>query len=113
MTKDVLLRIAIIATICGISTACKTSDPQAKPTDTAIAVGPDPVGADTSSPFPPDEAPADAELSFTRHRVEKGDTFYAIARKYGASVKDVMAANPGVEATALRIGQEILVPTAK
>ncbi len=72
-----------------------------------------PLGADTSAPFPPENAPSDAELDFTRHKVAKGETFYAIARQYGSNVKDIIAANPGVEPTALRIGQEILVPVKK
>lgn len=114
MTKNFLLRAALIAAVCTLSTACKSTRSAARGADDAsTAKTSETIGADTSAPFPPGDAPTDAELDFTRHMVEKGDTFYAIARKYGASVKDVIAANPGLEPTALSIGQEILVPVAK
>ncbi len=117
MTKTALVRIALAAAICGLFSACKSSkiSPETAPGPEPHASANIPVetGSDTSAPFPPGDGPADAELSFTRHKIAKGDTFYAIARKYGTDVKDVIAANPGVDPKALRIGQEVLVPVAK
>jgi LysM repeat protein len=47
------------------------------------------------------------------HKVQPGDTFDGISRKYGVSVANLMAANPGVKATSLRPGQQLkLVATS-
>lgn len=43
------------------------------------------------------------------HKVEKGQTLFAIARKYKASVADIRAANPGMT-DQIEVGQEIKVP---
>jgi len=110
MTKMLFLRLSLIAAICAFASACKSTKAPAESTEASTAQSFESIGADTSAPS---TGPADAELDFTRHKVEKGDTFYAIARKYGANVKDVIAANPGVEPTALSIGQEVLVPVKK
>ncbi len=110
MTNRFLLRLALIAAICALTSACKSTKAPAESTEASPAQSFESIGADTSAPS---AAPVDAELDFTRHKVEKGDTFYAIARQYGADVKDVIAANPDVEPTALRIGQEVLVPVKK
>ncbi len=110
MTKMLFLRLALIAAICALATACKSTKAPAESTEAPAPQSFESIGADTSAPS---AGTADAELDFTRHTVRKGDTFYAIARQYGASVKDVIAANPGVEPTALSIGQEVLVPVKK
>ncbi len=44
------------------------------------------------------------------HTVAGGDTFDRLAFLYGSTIEDVMAANPNVEPTALRIGQQVIVP---
>ncbi len=44
------------------------------------------------------------------HVVRLGDTFYSIARRYGVPVDVVAAANRGVNPTAMRIGQRLLIP---
>ena len=41
--------------------------------------------------------------------VVAGDTFGAIAAKYNATVEEIAALNPGVDSSALRIGQRIRV----
>ena len=46
------------------------------------------------------------------HVVEQGNTLWGIHSLYKVPVKDIMAANPGVENN-LSIGQEILIPTGK
>lgn len=45
-----------------------------------------------------------------RHTVKAGDTFYALARKYGTTVADIEALNPGIDPKNLQIGSMICVP---
>lgn len=49
--------------------------------------------------------------TYLKHKVAKGDSFYAIAKRYGVSVDQIVAANPKVQGT-LSIGQVVLVPRA-
>jgi LysM repeat protein len=44
------------------------------------------------------------------HSVKANETPTSIAKKYGVSVTALMAANPGVEARRLRIGQSLNLP---
>ena len=43
--------------------------------------------------------------------IEAGDTLDAIAARYGVSLVDLMAANPGVQPTLLVVGMELVIPT--
>jgi peptidoglycan DL-endopeptidase LytF len=45
------------------------------------------------------------------YRVQAGDTFYAIARRYNIAVNTLMTVNPGVNPNALQIGQQLCIPT--
>jgi LysM repeat protein len=50
------------------------------------------------------------------YTIRFGDTFGSIAIHFGVTVDDIVALNPGVEPTALRVGQKIKVgkaPAAK
>lgn len=58
------------------------------------------------------EASPTAPASARSHKVSSGETYYRIALKYGLSVDDLVAANPGVNHRALRVGQSISIPTA-
>jgi LysM repeat protein len=46
------------------------------------------------------------------HRVQAGDTLISIAAQYDADVRDIMAANPGINPDLIYVGQEIVVPLA-
>lgn len=46
---------------------------------------------------------------FILHRVDEGQTLYAVSRRYGRSVPDIKAANPDMS-DALRYGQLIRIP---
>lgn len=60
----------------------------------------------------PGAAPAPELATATKtHTVASGDTLYGIARKHGVSVDTLIAANPGVDSRALRIGQTINIST--
>lgn len=49
-------------------------------------------------------------LGYDIYTVQPGDTFTAIARRYGASLTAVLAANPGMDPQNLPVGQRIVVP---
>ena len=44
------------------------------------------------------------------HIIAMGDTLEGIAARYGVSLVDLMAANPGVVPTALIVGRELVIP---
>jgi stage V sporulation protein SpoVS len=46
------------------------------------------------------------------HKIQPGDTLLTIARKKHVTVKALAAANPGINASKLRIGQVLQVPPA-
>ncbi|QAZ66287.1 LysM peptidoglycan-binding domain-containing protein [Solidesulfovibrio carbinolicus] len=71
--------------------------------NSALAEGPDacapkPVAAASSKPI--------------KHRVSKGDSVDSVARKYGVSTKDLLAANKMKRAGRLTLGSWIVVPGA-
>ena len=57
----------------------------------------------------PSKKPA-PECDGTYYVVRPGDTLYSIAHKYGISLVELMAANPGVDPNNLMIGQLICIP---
>ena len=60
------------------------------------------------------EQAREAALLSGKHTVEKGDTLYGIAKKYGISVSELQKANGGADKLKnLRVGQTILLPGAK
>lgn len=44
------------------------------------------------------------------YRVQAGDTLYVIAIRYGTTVSNIIAANPGIDPYRLRIGQTLCIP---
>ena len=44
------------------------------------------------------------------HDVVQGETLYGLAKRYGVTVDDLIAANPGTE-NGLKIGQKLVIPT--
>ncbi|OLS03716.1 gamma-D-glutamyl-L-diamino acid endopeptidase 1 [Tissierella creatinophila DSM 6911] len=57
----------------------------------------------------PSEKPA-PDCDGTYYVVRPGDTLYSIAHKYGISLAELMAANPGVDPYNLMVGQLICIP---
>ena len=47
---------------------------------------------------------------YLTHRVQRGDSFWSIARLYGARLEAVLAANPALAPDSLPLGAEITVP---
>lgn len=47
------------------------------------------------------------------YRVQRGDSFYLIARKFGVSVRTLMNANPTIAAGRLLVGDILCIPTGE
>jgi uncharacterized protein YkwD len=58
--------------------------------------------------FPDHSLPSGIET--IRHEIEDGDTLLGLATRYGSTANDILAANPDLEPTRLRVGQEIVIP---
>jgi murein DD-endopeptidase MepM/ murein hydrolase activator NlpD len=58
------------------------------------------------------ERHVEPELLLVRHRVEKGQTLYRIARAYGLTVDDLMQANGMEDPRELKAGETLLIPGA-
>lgn len=65
-----------------------------------------PTGSAEESDAPDPATTRDPE----EHRVESGESFWTIARKYGVSVNELMEANPRVTPRSLQPGQVLSVP---
>jgi LysM repeat protein len=62
---------------------------------------------------PPIDLIAPPPPSGTEHIIVKGETFASLAKKYNVSVKAVMAENPGVDPSRLKIGQRVKIPASR
>lgn len=78
-----------------------TAAPMAGPSATPTAVPPSPT------PAPPTATP----VPIQRYTIQRGDTLNLIAQRFGVTVDQILAANPGLQPEALQIGQEIIIPT--
>ena len=74
----------------------------------AGATSGDTPGVSTQNPTPP-KAAADSPVIRT-HSVKAGDTPSGIARKYDVKLEALLAANPGINARRLKIGQKLRIP---
>jgi LysM repeat protein len=72
-----------------------------------IRVGQKLLLPEKSAPTPEAAAPRAAVATSGTHKVKQGETFYSIARHYGMSANALQAANPGVKASGLKIGQTL------
>lgn len=66
----------------------------------------EPTVPTTTTPAPTSTTPQQARRFY---RVRAGDTLAAIAPRFGLTEAELVALNPGIEPTALRIGQRIRV----
>ena len=87
-----------------------TAPPWDKPPDVTI-LDPNalqPIGGASPSPTPaPEGAPGVCGPKYT---VESGDTFSSIAAKCGTTTQAMKDANPGVDPTTIKPGQQVNVP---
>lgn len=56
--------------------------------------------------------PVEERLNFVQHRIRRGETLGVIAKRYRVRVSAIQAANPGIRARSLRIGQRITIPVS-
>lgn len=64
------------------------------------------------SPRPHREVDLVSNTGEVRHKVEKGQTLYRIAKTYGLTVDELMTANKLDDPRELKIGEELLIPGA-
>ena len=71
-----------------------------------------------------DFIPAEVEISTEKvklpdgrimyaHRIEKGQTLFSIAKKYGLKVDEILASNPGLDSDNIKTGSIIYIPSSK
>lgn len=73
----------------------------------------DPIGAPTvvaTAPVVPSSIELPVIQATTPYTIKKGDTISSVAYRYGLRWQDVVAINPGVAPTKLRVGQVIQLP---
>ena len=56
--------------------------------------------------------PARERVTFLTHSIRRGETLGYIGRLYHVSVDDILSANRGLRARALRVGRELVIPTS-
>ena len=64
-------------------------------------------GAPAAATNPQAVAQAAPRSSAKTHKVQQGDTYFSISKKHGVSTEELIAANPTVKASELRLGQII------
>jgi LysM repeat protein len=101
--------------------ATATAQPPAQPVVTAPPVTPptqplQPSTANTITP-PPVTQPVTTTTTalpeasgVLEHKIEKGETFAIIAKKYGVSVDAIVKANPNLNPRRLQVGQIVKIP---
>jgi len=88
--------------------------PPPSPITTQEVAAPTPPPPPVPDHFPP--APPVPEMTLgsgTDHTIVKGETLATIGKKYGVGYKAIEAANPGINATRLKIGDKIKIPPAR
>ena len=58
------------------------------------------------------DLPVADRVNFLEHRIRRGETLGGIAKRYGLRVADIRAANRGVRARRLQIGQRLTIPVS-
>ncbi|MFW6084646.1 MAG: LysM peptidoglycan-binding domain-containing protein [Gemmatimonadota bacterium] len=59
------------------------------------------------------QIPADQRVTWLEHRVTRGQTLGAIARRYGTSVASIRASNGYINPQRLQIGQRLVIPRSR
>jgi LysM repeat protein len=91
----------------GAVTPAETIASNTQPADIAAATNQNPVEPPTITPPLPPAPPAGAAQEYA---IQKGDSFYTIAKKFNVTQKAIQEANPKVDPLKLQLGQKITVP---
>ncbi len=86
--------------------ACSKNVKETPPAEATTPVAEAPAQPVMMPEVAPSSAPAEAAPN--RHTVEKGDTLYSLAKKYGHTVKELKQWNK-LKSNMLKIGQELVV----
>jgi LysM repeat protein len=68
-----------------------------------------PIREETSQPEIAPE-PTPEPRGVVEYKVQRGDYFFSIARKFDITAEDIARANPGVDSTRLQVGQTLKIP---
>ena len=91
--------------------SAKAAREQAEYTKRVASRPPAPAPAAPTSPATRPAAPArPAYSAYYEHVVEAGQTLSFIAKGYDTTVPKILAANPGLSAAKLRVGQKLIIP---
>jgi membrane-bound lytic murein transglycosylase D len=58
------------------------------------------------------DLPPEDRVNFLQHKIKRGETLGTIGKRYGVSVRLLMAANPGIQPRRLGVGQRLVVPVS-
>lgn len=90
--------------------------PEAEPTadeGTAVVEPPaEPTAEPTSMPTPTSRPSSGGQDGYVVHVVQRGETLYSIARKYGTTYQAIVRANNIQNPSVIYVGQRINVPTS-
>jgi LysM repeat protein len=100
-------RLTIEMTGIGGTTPSSGRSTSPKPSTTTPVASPSSSTGSASVP-PAPVSQIDADGAYT---IKSGDTFARLSGLFGVSVQAIEAANPGVDARRLRIGQKIFIPS--
>lgn len=68
------------------------------------------AGAASAKSRPPKaKRPAATRVSAAYYRIQSGDTLDAVSRRFGTPLTKLLALNPGIEPTALHVGQRVRI----
>jgi LysM repeat protein len=56
------------------------------------------------------QAARPAQPQVVRHKVQRGETLFQIARRYGATVQNILQANGMRQARLVRVGMTLVIP---
>ena len=91
--------------------AAKAAREQADYTKRVASRPPAPApAAPAARPAAPAKPAAPAYSAYYEHVVESGQTLSFIAKGYDTTVQKILAANPGLSAAKLRVGQKLIIP---
>jgi len=105
-----------------VAQAAEVSQDEIERLNPEVVRGITPPGRQTLLRVPPGQArvfrrnyeliPPSERVTFVEHRVASGETLSHVAQRYGIPLRDLEAANPGLNPRLLQIGQQLTVPIA-
>ena len=100
-----LLAVTILVLL--VRSATSEDEPATAPPP---ATTPAPATTAAAATPPPAETALTTTAVGSTYTIEAGDTLQTIADQYGTTVEELLVLNPGVDPTALQVGQTIQVP---